>query len=142
VALGIILGVVFVYSGWLKLRESWVVFAITIDAYGVLPQWAVVFIARTLPWGELTLGLLLLSSRWRRTSSAIAAVLLLSFFSLLVYTYARGLDIDCGCFGPSGDPISPKTLARDGILATAALALVFLSFRRPAPVTADPPPEN
>ncbi len=58
--LRIALGVVFMYAAWTKLRESWVLFAMTVDAYGILPQWAVIVVARVLPWAELLLGLLLI----------------------------------------------------------------------------------
>ena len=41
-------------------------FAMTVDAYGMLPQWAVILVARTLPWAELLLGLLLIAGKWMR----------------------------------------------------------------------------
>ena len=63
------LGGVFVYAAWTKLRQPWVVFAFSIDAYHVLPEWAVTLVARTLPWVELMTGLLLLAGRWMRVST-------------------------------------------------------------------------
>jgi len=39
--LRIVLGAVFVYAAWTKIREPWQIFAMAIDAYGVLPEWAV-----------------------------------------------------------------------------------------------------
>ena len=44
----------------------------------------------------------------------------------MVVSYFRGAGIDCGCFGV-GEPLSAKTLARDGVLLAAALALVVLT---------------
>jgi uncharacterized membrane protein YphA (DoxX/SURF4 family) len=121
------LGAVFVYAAWTKLRVPWQLFAMQVDAYRLLPQWAVVFVARTLPWAELLIGLLLIAGRFLRLSSAAASLLLLSFFAMMVRTYASGLQIDCGCFGP-GDTISIRTLLRDGALLAASLALAAMAF--------------
>ena len=100
----------------------------SIDAYKVLPYWAVVLEARTLPWAELLIGLALMAGRWLRVSASAASLLLLVFFVLMVRTYAKGLQIDCGCFG-LGDPISPRTLVRDGTLLAGCLFLTWTSFR-------------
>jgi len=127
-ALRVALGVVFVYAAWTKLRQPWELFAMSIDAYKVLPYWAVVWEARTLPWVELAIGLALIAGRWLRVSAGAASLLLLGFFVLMVRTYAKGLQIDCGCFG-LGDPISPRTLLRDGSLLAGCLFLTWTSFR-------------
>jgi len=126
--LRLVLGAVFLYAAWPKLTQSWALFAMDIDAYQLLPQWAVVLVARTLPWAELLLGLWLISGKWLRISSLGASLLLGSFFVLLVRAYLKGMQINCGCFG-SGDVISPRTLLRDGGLLAASLILVAVAFR-------------
>jgi uncharacterized membrane protein YphA (DoxX/SURF4 family) len=126
------LGAVFVYAAWIKLREPWLLFAMSIDNYKVLPQWAVLVVARTLPWFELVLGLVLLTGRLPRISSTAATALLGLFFGLMVRAYAKGETIDCGCFGP-GEAISPATLLRDGSLLAGALFLLVLSVRNRKP---------
>ena len=123
------LGAVFVYAAWTKLKDPWLLFAMSIDAYKVLPEWAVLVVARTLPWFELALGLALISGRLPRISSVAGLALLGLFFGLMVRAYAKGETIDCGCFGP-GEAISPLTLARDGSLLAGALFLVVMSFHR------------
>ncbi len=135
IILRLLLGVVFLYSAWTKLREPWQLFAFAVDAYGVLPHWAVLFVARTLPWAELALGLLLLWGKFPRLASAGAALLLLGFFVMMARTYAIGLRIECGCFG-SGDPISPRTLARDGVLLVAAISLAVMARTAPKQISA------
>lgn len=125
----LVLGAVFIYAAWVKLREPWLLFALSIDNYQILPQWAVEVVARTLPWGELGLGLLLVIGRWRRVSSVAASALLGLFFSFMVRAWLRGQKIDCGCFGP-GEAISPLTLLRDGSLLAGALLLAVHSFWR------------
>jgi uncharacterized membrane protein YphA (DoxX/SURF4 family) len=128
-ALRIALGGVFVYAAWSKLRHSWLLFAMAVDAYGILPQWAVIVVARVLPWAELLLGLLLISGKWLKLSATTASAILLFFFAILLRSYLSGMQIDCGCFG-FGDVISPRTLTRDGILLAASLGLTAMAFRQ------------
>ncbi len=122
------LGAVFVYAAWLKLRAPWQLFAMSVDAYGLLPHWAVVAVARTLPWVELLIGSLLIAGRFLRVATPAASFLLLFFFVAMVRSYASGLSIDCGCFG-GGDPISLRTLARDGSLLLGSLLLTAITLR-------------
>ena len=140
-ALRLFLGGAFLYAAWLKLREPWMLFAMAVDAYKLLPQWAVILVARTLPWAELLLGLLLIAGKWMRFTSGAVSALLAGFLAMMAFTYLKGVRIDCGCFG-SGDPISPRTLARDSGLLAAALVLTVMSFRRRAAAPPPPPPDN
>ena len=126
--LRLLLAAVFLYAAWTKLSQPWLLFAMAIDAYGVLPQWGVLAVARTLPWLELAIGLLLIPG-WRLRWVAGSATLLLAvFFALMASSYAKGMAIDCGCFG-FGDPIGPKTLLRDGSLLASAGLLTVLARR-------------
>ncbi len=121
------LGAVFIYAAYTKLRQSWLLFALSIDSYQLLPEWAVYALARMLPWLELALGILLITGIWLRSLSIAAAAILALFFTVMVVSYVRGAGIDCGCFGV-GEPLSLRTLARDGVLLAVALALVALSW--------------
>ena len=132
--LRLVVGGVFVYSAWTKLREPWSLFAISVDAYHVLPQWGVLAVARTLPWAELALGLLLIVGFWRRVSTLAASALLALFFGLMVRASVHGETIDCGCFGP-GEAISPWTLLRDGSLLAGSVFLAVKSFWRQKPMS-------
>jgi hypothetical protein len=58
-----------------------------------------------------------------------AAGLLGVFFTLMIVSFARGLTIDCGCFGP-GEALGPKTLLRDGTLLLLAIVLAVLAMRQ------------
>jgi uncharacterized membrane protein YphA (DoxX/SURF4 family) len=127
-ALRLVLGAVFLYAAYTKLRQSWLLFALPIDSYQLLPQWAVLTLARTLPWLELTIGILLVAGLWLRYTSMLAAAILALFFSIMLYQYANGAGIDCGCFGV-GEALSAKTLARDAALLAGAIALATLAWR-------------
>jgi uncharacterized membrane protein YphA (DoxX/SURF4 family) len=127
--LRLLLGAIFIYAAWTKLRQSYLIFAMSIDAYQLLPEWGVLAMARILPWFELAVGILLLAGFQLRWSSVAASGLLLMFFALMLRSYILGQGIDCGCFGV-GDAISVKTLVRDGSMLAAAVLLTVAAFRR------------
>ncbi len=130
--LRVALGGVFVYAAWVKLREPWELFALAITSYKTaLPLGAVEIVARTLPWLELALGLLLIAGIWLRVSSTITSLLLVGFLGLLIRAKMLGLEISCGCFSNS-EPISLWTMLRDGSLLGGSLLLTGYAFRRPA----------
>jgi len=131
-ALRLFLGAVFVYAAYLKLKDPWVVFAMSIDSYKLLPEWGVLAVAKTLPWFELGLGLLLISGYGLRWSGLVTTLQLLAFFSVMLRSYLMGLEIDCGCFGP-GEALTWKTLVRDGLLAACSILLTFLALRSRRP---------
>ena len=123
-----LLGGVLVYAAYAKLRLPWPSFAGSISAYKLLPDNALEPVARTLPWVELALGILLISGVLARWSALIAALLLGTFFGAMVRSYAMGMQIDCGCFGP-GEALGPKTLIRDGLLVALSIAVTIGAFR-------------
>jgi len=123
-ALRIVLGAIFIYAAYLKLHESWRLFAMDIDAYGVLPSNGIwlELVARTLPWLEAALGVWLIAGFWLRGSATLAAAMMLGFIGLMTWARLKGLNINCGCFG-TGEKISWITMLRDGSLLAAALLL-------------------
>ena len=126
--LRILLGGMWLYAAYTKLRQEWVVFAMSIASYQLLPEWAVLAVARTLPWIELAIGILLIGGVILRYASTAGAAILAIFFAAMISAYARGLAIDCGCFGP-GDALSKWTILRDATLLSAAVVLAWLSWR-------------
>jgi uncharacterized membrane protein YphA (DoxX/SURF4 family) len=125
--LRVALGAIFVYAAWVKLRDPWQLFAMSIDSYRILPLGAVELAAHVIPWAELAVGLLLISGLLLRVSGSIVSLVLLTFFVLMLRAYSKGMAIDCGCFGP-GEIISWKTLLRDGTLVAAALLVTTMAF--------------
>ena len=124
----IILGGIFLYSGYIKLQNP-LQFAAAITGYQLFPDSVIIPVTYYFPWIEIALGVLLLAG-WKLRYFAIGTMGLLSFFIIiLTITYARGIHADCGCFGPGG-PISPLTLARDATFLLPALFLVFESNLR------------
>ncbi len=127
--LRLFLGAVFIYAAWTKFSEPWIQTAMNVEAYQLLPEWMVVPVARTLPWGELLLGVWLVTGIWLRWAALASTALLGAFLTVLLRSYLKGMHINCGCFG-SDDPLSVRTLFRDGFLFAASLALCWLAFRR------------
>jgi uncharacterized membrane protein YphA (DoxX/SURF4 family) len=128
IVLRVALGVVFLYAAYMKLREPWLMFAMSIDAYQILPEWAALTLGRILPWLELALGLLLATGFGLRYSAASASIMLAGFFAVMVRAYVMGMKIDCACFG-LGDVIGPRTLVRDGVLLVLSVGLTILAMR-------------
>lgn len=125
------LGAVFVYAGFVKVypRRHQLAFAMDLSTYQLLPEWAVVLVAETLPWMEILLGLALWSGWKLRYFAAFTGLLLTGFISVMLITYARGIEANCGCFGP-GEAISPYTLLRDSLILAPALYLAITSWRQ------------
>ncbi|MHA6796429.1 MauE/DoxX family redox-associated membrane protein [Pseudonocardia bannensis] len=103
---------------------------IAVRAYDVLPTSGVAVVADVLPWLEIALGLLLLVGVGTRLVAGLSAAVLLVFMAGVVQAWARGLAIDCGCFGGGGQVAPEETeygleLLRDtGFLLLAAWLLV------------------
>ena len=133
------LGLVFCYAAYTKLRQPWLVFAMSIDAYRLLPPWAVFTVARTLPWTELAIGILLITGRFLKYAAPASSVLLVVFYSAMIRAYAAGGGIDCGCFGV-GEAVSSATLVRDGALLSCSLLLSFLEYKPIRPHVSPPIP--
>jgi uncharacterized membrane protein YphA (DoxX/SURF4 family) len=109
---------------------------LAVDAYDVLPEGVVEPVAILLPWTEVALGLLLLAGLFTRVSAGATAVLLVAFIAAMGQARARGLPIDCGCFGGGGrgDGVSWWDILRDVPLLAAA---AFLVWRPRGPIQAD-----
>lgn len=129
VVLRVLLGAVFLYAAYTKLRQPWLVFAMSIDAYGLLPEWGVLATARALPWIELAIGILLLTGVGLKYVSLTATAVLTVFFGIMLLSYGKGMGIDCGCFGV-GEALTVKSLARDGALLAASVVVTVMAFFR------------
>jgi hypothetical protein len=125
-----ILGIIFIYAGWAKLLEP-EIFAVLLDAFGILPEPFLRPVSLGLPTLEVMAGLGLILDV--RGSLPVITGLLLMFTGILGYGIRMGLDVDCGCFGP-GDPESKAfhglktSFCRD--LAMLATVAVIYGLRR------------
>lgn len=126
-----IVGAVFLYAGVVKLRGPQD-FADSIASFRVLPTAFINGFAVTLPPFEVLTGVLLLVGRHRRAAS-LAALLMTTVFALaMTSALARGLQIDCGCFGSHGafSPLNTSlSLGRDLLLMAGSAFLYVQALR-------------
>jgi uncharacterized membrane protein YphA (DoxX/SURF4 family) len=104
---------------------------IAVQAYDLLPAGVASVVAAGLPFLELVLGVLLLAGLGTRLVAIASGIVLLAFIAGVAQSWARGLTIDCGCFGGGGQVTAgetqyPQEIARDiGFLLLA----VWLTIR-------------
>ncbi|WJK40273.1 MauE/DoxX family redox-associated membrane protein [Solwaraspora sp. WMMA2056] len=105
-----------------------------VNAYQIFPYDLAMVIGAALPLVELALGVLLLIGLATRLCAVLSAGLLVVFVAGIASAWARGLRIDCGCFGVGGeltagqDPSYGPEILRD--LAFLALAGFLIWFPR------------
>lgn len=123
------LATVWLVSGSIKIADPGQTF-LAVRAYDLLPEAGVHPVALALPLLELALGLFLLVGLGTRVAAAVSATVLLLLIAAIAQSWARGLTIDCGCFGGGGQVAEgqtryPQEIARDiGFLALASWLVV------------------
>ena len=125
----LVLGGVMLVTGALKVTKP-EVSARAVQAYQLLPFDLATYVGYGLPILEVVIGLLLVAGLFTRASAAVAGVLLVAFIIGIASAWARGLSIDCGCFGEGGtiDPSATRYLEeiiRDVGLVLCAAWLVI-----------------
>lgn len=107
-----------------------------VHAYRLTPYDVSVAIGAALPLVELVLAVLLLAGVATRVAATTSALLLAAFVTGIASAWARGLRIDCGCFGGGGDlaegvdPAYLSEIARDLGLLVIAVFLVMYPITR------------
>ncbi|XVV17572.1 DoxX family protein [Actinoplanes sp. CA-131856] len=123
------LAAVFLISGGLKVTDL-AASGRAVNAYDLMSWETAKVVGAVQPFLEIALGLLLVIGIATRLSAAIAAVLLVIFIGGIISAWARGLQIDCGCFSKGGELTGGRTaeygldIARDvGFLVLAGILL-------------------
>lgn len=102
-----------------------------VRAYRLLPEAVVPFIGTALPFLELTLAALLLLGVFTRVAAFIWIGMMAAFLVGVIWVWAKGYSIDCGCFGGGGDVEEGATnyplhlMERLGFIAMGAFLAVF-----------------
>ncbi len=141
----LLLGGIFIYAGYSKIflpnTNLWPYFilkfsislnlgnfAAQVEAFKMLPPWGVQFVAHTLPFTEIILGLLLLIG-WRlRIWASLLTLIMLGFFAVVLRAYLLHMNINCGCFA-TPEPIGPRKILEDAALSVLALLMTVFAFR-------------
>ncbi len=140
----LVLGGIFVYAGYSKLFLPnfipWPLFAlrfslstnlsnfaVQVESYKLLSAGGVSFVAHTLPFAEIILGLLLLIGWQLRIWASLITLIMLGFLGAVSRAYILHMDINCGCFS-TPEPLTGMTIVRDGTLAALALLMTVFAF--------------
>ena len=118
----LLLGGVMLVAGLLKVTKP-DVSARAVQAYQLLPFDLATYVGYGLPVLEVVIGLLLVLGLFTRTAAAISGVLLVAFIIGIASAWARGLNIDCGCFGEGGTIDPSQTRYLEEILRDVGLVL-------------------
>ena len=102
-----------------------------VGRYGVLPPVLAAPFAYVLPFFEIGLGLYLAAGLFVRGSALLGSLLFLVFLAAQAQAWARGLTLDCGCFGTAvQSTVGPLTILRDIGLGTPTFLMLALPARR------------
>ena len=108
-------------------------FVQAVRAYDAAPEWLSKAIGYGLPMLELVVAILLLIGLITRYAAVVSAVLLVVFLIGIAQAAARGLQIQCGCFGGGGQTSSTSYLLdvlRDLVLLALSAFLIRWSLTR------------
>jgi uncharacterized membrane protein YphA (DoxX/SURF4 family) len=135
----LVVGGVWVVAGVLKLPDP-AAGVRSVRAYQLLPEGVVPLVGYALPVLEVLVGACLVLGLLTRLTGVVSALMLLTFVVGISAAWARGLQIECGCFGGGSSPGADATaaypwdIARDiGLL----LLSLWLVWRPATPWAAD-----
>ncbi|MFC1434842.1 MauE/DoxX family redox-associated membrane protein [Streptacidiphilus sp. N1-3] len=117
------LAVVWGWAGFAKIGDPEAA-AQAVRAYRLLPEALVKPFGYGLPFLEMALALLLLVGLGTRIAAGISALLLLVYIGSIASVWARGISIDCGCFGGGGAVSASKTAYLQEILRDLGFLVV------------------
>ncbi len=130
----LVIGGVWIVAGAIKLPDPAQSVA-AVRAYQLLPSSIVPTVGQLLPVIEVVIGLLLVLGLLTRFAAVASAILFVAFIIGIASAWARGIEIDCGCFGGGGvDPDAaskyPWEIARDVALLLASIFVAWLPSTR------------
>lgn len=109
-----------------------------VAAYKILPTPVAHIVGYAIPWLEIAIGLLLIIGTSVRLAATMAGLVMVIFIAAIISVWARGLLIDCGCFGGGGVIDSSKAaevhrtyfieIMRDLGLVLCAIYLYFYPY--------------
>jgi uncharacterized membrane protein YphA (DoxX/SURF4 family) len=125
----ILLGAVLILAGYLKVKSP-AEAQMAVRAYKLLPVTIANLFGLALPWLEMGAGLLLVVGLAVRYAAIFGGLLMLLFVGAISQAWARGLSIDCGCFGGGGQVAAGHTKYLQEILRDLGLTLTAIYLYR------------
>ncbi|QNE22286.1 DoxX family membrane protein [Kribbella qitaiheensis] len=119
----LVLGGVMVVAGALKVTDPETATQ-AVRAYDLLPTALDAPVGLILPFLEIAIGLLLIVGFGVRWAAFAAGVFMVVFIAAVSSAWARGLAIDCGCFGGGGQVAPGQTKYLQEILRDVGLLVL------------------
>jgi uncharacterized membrane protein YphA (DoxX/SURF4 family) len=128
-AIRLVAAAIWLFAGIAKLFDL-EHFRSEVAAFKLLPHALVTPFAYGLPFVETFLGLYLLLGLLVAPVAILTCVLMAAFLIAQVQAWARGLSLDCGCFGTlAQQKVGFWSIARDAALGIPGLVLAFRPAR-------------
>lgn len=123
----LVFGAVFVYAGVLKAYNP-MTFLDDVRSFQILPDPYAAWLALGLPWLEIFAGLAVVTGLYRSGGLLTLNLLLVIFLAAILLSWARGLDLSCGCFGGDAEASDyPVLIVRDLALLALGVACACLT---------------
>jgi uncharacterized membrane protein YphA (DoxX/SURF4 family) len=157
----LVLGAIFVYAGFAKLlmpnTHLWPYFFLKfsvstnltmfqqqVESYKMLSPEAASFLAHTLPFVEIVVGLMLIVGWGLRIWASMVTLIMVGFLAVVTRAYLLHMDINCGCFG-TPEKLTGMTVVRDASFSALAVLMTYFAFveaRKPHPWNAAAPEQG
>jgi uncharacterized membrane protein YphA (DoxX/SURF4 family) len=139
VAARLVLGGALLWAGLSKVGNLQLSVQLVRD-YEILPFGLTRFVGSALPIGELILGVLIVVGVFTRITAALGSLLMVAYVIAIISLWARGMILDCGCFGDPTEPVSfaaarqgyIKDLIRDAVFLAAGAWLIWRPRANPS----------
>jgi uncharacterized membrane protein YphA (DoxX/SURF4 family) len=106
-------------------------FQVLVQRYGILPDILSGPFAYILPFFELAIGLYLAAGLFVRGTAFVGTLMFAVFLGAQASAWARGISLDCGCFGTTfmQTTVGPLTMLRDFVFAIPTVLMLAFPAR-------------
>lgn len=120
--LRLVFGALFIFSGIMKLKDP-ISFADAVRNFRLIGDPIAPAMALFVPWVEVIAGIAVMLDRFVKGGSFLLVTSLLVFTLAIAVSWARGLDISCGCFGQNEELNYPVKIVQNIILLATGIAI-------------------
>lgn len=117
-------GAIFIWSGIAKLKDP-ITFADTVRNFRLIGDPLAPAMALLIPWIEVVSGVAVMAGKWVRGGAFLLVGALVMFTGAVLISWARGLDITCGCFGRNEELNYPVKVFENVLLLIWGVAIWF-----------------
>jgi uncharacterized membrane protein YphA (DoxX/SURF4 family) len=122
----LVVGIVFIITGSSKIIDP-ALFSREITNYDMLPNFSINLLSIILPWVELIVGILFVFGVRVKANLILLVGMLFMFNFAVAVAWARGLDINCGCYSSVAQQTVGIGKLSENFAMIVALAFMFFS---------------